>query len=94
MTTPTPTQLAVAELLRQVTGEDAEWLAGIGPATRLDGDLFLDSIELAALGERLAAQFGPGVDLAGWVSGLELEALLTLSVADVASYVDASGGAP
>ncbi|MEV8512150.1 hypothetical protein [Dactylosporangium sp. NPDC051484] len=94
MTTPTPTQLAVAELLRQVTGEDAEWLAGIGPQTRLDGDLFLDSIELVALGEGLAARFGSGVDLAGWVSGLDLEALLTLSVADVASYVDVCGGTP
>jgi acyl carrier protein len=88
----TPTQLAVAELLREVTGEDAEWLAGIGPATRLDGDLFLDSLELAALGARLAERFGPGVDLAAHVAGLEFEALLTLSIADVASYVDASGG--
>ncbi|MFD0580491.1 phosphopantetheine-binding protein [Dactylosporangium darangshiense] len=85
---PTPTQSVVAELLREVTGENAEWLAGLGPATRLDGDLFLDSLEVAALGERLAAHFGPAVDLAGFVAGLELEALLRLSIADVASYVD------
>ncbi|GAA2365604.1 acyl carrier protein [Dactylosporangium salmoneum] len=90
MSTPTTTEHAVAELLREVTGEDAEWLAGIGPATRLDGDLFLDSIEVAALAGRLTDVFG--VDFAGHVAGLELEALLTLSVADVASYVDASGG--
>ncbi|MEV6924389.1 acyl carrier protein [Dactylosporangium sp. NPDC051485] len=92
MSTPSTTEHAVAELLREVTGEDAEWLAGIGPATRLDGDLFLDSIEVAALAGRLTEVFGPGVDFAGYVAGLELEALLTLSVADVASYVDASGG--
>ncbi|WP_432988973.1 phosphopantetheine-binding protein [Dactylosporangium sp. CA-233914] len=90
----TPTQLAVVELLREVTGEDAEWLAGLGPATRLDGDLFLDSLELAALSERLAARFGPGVDLAGHIAGLELEALLGLSVADVSSYVDSTRGTP
>ncbi|HTJ35142.1 MAG TPA: phosphopantetheine-binding protein [Dactylosporangium sp.] len=88
---PTPTQSVVAELLREVTGENAEWLAGLGPATRLDGDLFLDSLEVAALGERLAARFGPAVDLAGFVAGLELEALLQLSIADVASYVDGAG---
>jgi hypothetical protein len=88
----TPTQRAVAELLREVTGEDEAWLAGIGPATRLDGDLFLDSLELAALGERLIAVYGPGVELLAYVAGLELEALLRLSVADVSSYVDSTGG--
>ncbi|WP_432840601.1 hypothetical protein [Dactylosporangium sp. CA-092794] len=88
----TPTQLAVAELLREATGEDAEWLARLGPATRLDGDLFVDSLELTAFAERLAARFGPGVDLAGHIAGLGLDALLRLSIADVASYVDAAGG--
>ncbi|WP_433086204.1 hypothetical protein ACQP2P_12405 [Dactylosporangium sp. CA-139114] len=88
----TPTQLAVTHLLREVTGEDAAWAAAIGPATRLDGDLFLDSLELAALGHGLAARFGPAVDLAGFVAGLDLDALLRLSVADVASYVDSTRG--
>ena len=39
----------IAGLLREVTGEDAEWLAGLRPGTRLDGDLLVDSLELAAL---------------------------------------------
>ncbi|MET7396054.1 phosphopantetheine-binding protein [Dactylosporangium sp. NPDC005572] len=85
----TAAQRAVAELLREVTGEDAEWLAGLGPATRLDGDLFLDSVELVALSEALAARFGPAVDLAGHVAGLDFDALLTLTLADVADYVTA-----
>ncbi|WP_426511633.1 hypothetical protein ACPPVO_14005 [Dactylosporangium sp. McL0621] len=89
---PTPTQLAVTRLLREVTGEDEAWAAAIGPATRLDGDLFLDSLELAALAGRLTAAYGAAVDLAGYVAGLELEALLTLSVADVVSYVDSTRG--
>jgi acyl carrier protein len=89
---PTPTQLAVAELLREVTGEDAGWLAGVGPGTRLDGDLFVDSLELTALGARLAAVYGPGVRLTEYVAGLDLDALLHLSVADVASYVDSTSG--
>ena len=88
----TPTQAAVARMLREVTGEDEAWAAAIGPATRLDGDLFLDSLELAALAGRLAAAFGPRVDLAAHVAGLRFEALLELSVADVASYVDSTCG--
>jgi acyl carrier protein len=84
-------QQAVVELLREVTGEDAEWVAGIGPDTLVDGDLFLDSIELLALSGRLAERFGPAVDLAGFVAGLEMEALLRLTIADMASYVDSTG---
>lgn len=82
----TPTQRAVAALLCEVTGEDAEWLAGLGPDTRLDGDLFVDSLELAALAAGLADRYG--VDLAGHVAGLDLDALLRFSIADVASLVD------
>jgi len=84
-------QQAVVELLREVTGEDAEWVAGIGPDTRVDGDLFVDSIELLALSARLAERFGPAVDLAGHIAGLDLEVLLRLTIADVASYVDSTG---
>jgi len=84
-------QQAVVELLREVTGEDAEWVAGIGPDTRVDGDLFVDSIELLALSARLAERFGPAVDLVGHIAGLDLEVLLRLTIADVASYVDSTG---
>lgn len=77
----------IVELLRQVTGEDRAWSAGVGPATRLDGDLFLDSLELAALSTVLARRFGPGVDLAGHVAGLQLDRLIALTVADVADLV-------
>jgi acyl carrier protein len=84
-------QQAVVELLREVTGEDAEWVAGIGPDTRIDGDLFVDSVELLALSHRLAERFGPGVDLAGHVAALEPQRLLSLTIADVASYVDSTG---
>jgi acyl carrier protein len=73
----------IVELLRQVTGEDREWSAGVAPATRLDGDLFLDSLELAALSALMAKRFGPSVDLAGHVAGLELEQLLSMTVADL-----------
>jgi acyl carrier protein len=85
----TQPQQTIVELLREVTGEDEEWAAGVGPRTRLDGDLFLDSLELLALSGRLAERYGPGVDLAGFVGGLALERLLTLTVAEVADYVSA-----
>lgn len=77
----------VAELLRQATREDDAFLAGIGPDTRLDGDLLVDSIELAALDELLRQRYGGRVDLVGHVAGLDLDGIVALTVADVAQHV-------
>jgi acyl carrier protein len=73
--------------LRAVTGEDAAWADAVGPASRLDGDLRLDSIELAALDQRLRDRHGDRVDLMGLLAGLELDQLIALTVDDVARYV-------
>jgi hypothetical protein len=77
----------VAELLRQATGEDDAFLAGIGPDTRLDGDLLVDSLELAALDVLLRQRYGDGVDLVGYVAGLDIDEIVALTVADVAGHV-------
>ena len=83
----------VVAALRMVTGEDALWAATIDPATRLDGDLLLDSIELAALSGLLRERHGDRVDLAGYVAGLDIDRIIELTVGDVSAYV-AAGGQP
>ena len=77
----------IVELLRQVTDEDREWSAGVGATTRLDGDLFLDSIELAALSGLMVRRYGPRADLAAHAAGLDLDQLIALTVGDVADLV-------
>lgn len=79
----------IAILLQEVTGEDAEWLAQIGPTTRLDGDLLMDSVELAALSQTLQGRYGDQVNLLAWVSDLDIDQIIALNVADVADYVAA-----
>jgi acyl carrier protein len=79
----------IAGLLREVTGEDAEWSAALGPRTRLDGDLFVDSVELAALSDALRSRYGGRVDLAGHVADLDLDGIIALSLGDVADLVAA-----
>ena len=77
----------VAALLREVTGEDAVWQAGIRPDSRLDGDLRLDSVEMASLDVALRRRYGDAVDLAGFLAGLDIDQLIALTVADVADLV-------
>ncbi len=79
----------IVELLRQVTGEDEDWAAAVTPATRVDTDLFVDSLELVALSEAMRLRYGPGVDLAGYVAGLELPELIELTVGDLAELAGA-----
>lgn len=79
----------IADLLCAVVDGDPGWRAALGPHTRLDGDLFLDSIELAALGDALRGRYGADVDLAGYVATLEIDALIALTLAEVAQFVAA-----
>ena len=60
---------------------------GVTQDTRLDGDLFLESVELAELGEAVRRHYGERVDLVGHVAGLDLDGIIALTVADVAAYV-------
>jgi hypothetical protein len=58
----------VAELLRTVVGEDAAWLDAVGPATRVDGELLVESHELAAWDVALRDRYGDRIDLAAHVA--------------------------
>lgn len=77
----------LAKALADATGDESLLTAGIGPATRLEGDLRLDSVDLAALSAVLSDRYGPAVDLAGHVAGLDIDQLIGLTVADVTAYV-------
>ncbi|WP_034261384.1 phosphopantetheine-binding protein [Actinospica robiniae] len=77
----------IADLLCAAVGEDPAWRAALTPHTRLDGDLFLDSIEIAALAAALRERYGARVDLAAHVADLELDPLIELTLAQVAEYV-------
>lgn len=79
----------VISILCSVLGEDDEWRAGVGPDTRLDGDLHLESVELTAFGAALRERHGDGVDLAALVADLDIDGIIALTVGDLAVYVAA-----
>lgn len=75
----------LAGLLRAVTGEDEAWAGAITAASRLEDDLGLESGELAAWGDAVRDRYG--VDLVGYVAGLDLDQIIALTVGDVATLV-------
>jgi acyl carrier protein len=69
----------------EVLDEDGVPATDVTAATRLDADLALDSIEVAALGDLLRERYD--VDLAGFLATLDLDRLIMLTVGDVALLV-------
>jgi hypothetical protein len=82
----TPADLAGA--LAAATGGDSLGYAGMGATTTLEGDLCLDSLDLAALGAVLRDRYGTTLDLVGHVAGLDIDEIIGLTVGDVADYVN------
>lgn len=76
-------------LLVTVTGEDERWAGRITPASRLEGDLQVESVELTALGAALADHYGDHVDLPQFLAGLNIDQLIGLTVGDLVGYVAA-----
>ena len=77
-------------LLRKVTGEDPRWAAEITSSTRLETDLYLDSLEMAALCDLARETYGDRVDLAAFVSGLDVDQIIELTVGELAAQVAAA----
>ena len=77
----------VVEQLRMVMGQDEAWSASVTPATTLDGDLELESIEAAAVSKALQERYGASVDLAAHIAGLDVDQIIALTVGDVATFV-------
>jgi acyl carrier protein len=77
----------VAHLLREVMGDDAELGPPIELGTSFSSDLELESIEFVALAEKVQERYGARVDFAGWLSGMELDRILSLSVGDLVEFI-------
>jgi len=80
-------------LLLRVTGEDERWAAAVTAESRLELDLKLESVEVAALAVALREAYGDAVDLDRLLAGLEIDELLALTVGDLAGYVAGAAGA-
>jgi acyl carrier protein len=77
----------LVEALAAATGDESLLSIGVNAATRLEGDLCLDSLDLAALSALLRDRYGTAVDLTGYVAGLDIDQIIGLTVADMAAYV-------
>ncbi|CAM2006369.1 acyl carrier protein [Acanthopleuribacter pedis] len=77
----------IANLIREVIGEDWVDEINITQHTSFNGELELESIEFVALAEKLQNHFGDDINFVGWLSEKELEDIIALTVGDVAEFI-------
>ncbi|MFC4072486.1 acyl carrier protein [Actinoplanes subglobosus] len=89
MTVHTTSQLLddLKQGLVEVMGDDVLLAVDITPDTRFDDDLALESIEFVALGEYLRERYGDRVDFAGFIAGMELDEIMSLTVGRLLAYI-------
>lgn len=77
----------VIALLGGIVGE--VYLDGleVGPATRFEADLDLESMEIVQLAEELLTQYGERVDFVGWFGDMELDQIIDLSIEQLVTFI-------
>jgi acyl carrier protein len=77
----------VVELLAPLVGDLEVLGIQITRDTAFHDDLELESIDLVTFAGILAEHYGPDVDLAGFLSGMDLDDVIDLRVGDIADFV-------
>jgi acyl carrier protein len=77
----------VIDRIRSTINED--WIMDfeIGPETRFNDDLELESIEFVKVADSIQAHFGTQLDIVGWLSGKSIQELIGLSVGDLTGFI-------
>jgi acyl carrier protein len=79
---------SVAQMVREVIGEEWAEDVPIGMQTSFAQDLELESIEFVALAEKLKAKYGRSVDFAAWLGAMELAQILALRVGQLVEFIE------
>lgn len=79
-------ELVIAKI-RSTIAED--WIQDydIERETSFNEDLELESIEFVKIADALQAHYGTRIDIVSWLSGKNIQQLISLSVGELADYV-------
>ena len=74
-------------VLAEVIGEDYVTELEIDKATAFRADLDIESIEFVALGEALRAIYGDRIDFVEWLTTMELDEIIALTVGELVDHI-------
>lgn len=75
-------------IIQEIIGD--EWLDDkeINSQTSIANDLEMESIEVVELAEKIKAYYGDRVDFVKWMSSMELDQIINLTIGEVVDYID------
>lgn len=84
----------VTQQIRSTINED--WITDfeIGPETRFNDDLELESIEFVKIADAIQNHYGSQLAIIAWLSGKSIHELIGLSVGDLTGYIAGALAAP
>jgi acyl carrier protein len=77
----------VAEMLREVIGEEYVLDMAITMDTSFNEDLELESIEFVALADRMRDKYGERVDFVGFLAEMDVDRVINMKVGEVVSFI-------
>lgn len=78
----------IESFISEIIGEDFIDEYDVSMTSVLTNDLEMESIEIVELSEKIKNHYGEGVNFTEWMSNLELENIISLSVGDVVKYIE------
>ena len=79
----------IVGILAEVLGEDFLLDTEITPDTSFSDDLALESIEFVALSEKLQEHYGERVNLVAFISDMDIDAIMAITVGQLVGYIEA-----
>ncbi len=80
----------LAVVIKQIrTTVNEDWITDfdIGPETRFNDDLELESIEFVKIADAIQNHYGNQLGIIAWLSGKSIHELIGLSVGDLTGYI-------
>lgn len=74
--------------ITEVIGEEFAEDMDINPESSFTRDLEMDSIEIVSFSEKVKTHFGEKLDFTGWLSGMDLDQLIKLTLGDIINYIE------
>lgn len=79
--------LELKQFISEIIGPDIVEELDITKDSTFAKDMEMDSIEIVAFAEKVKAKFGNEIDFAGWLSAMNLDQLVNLSLNDIINYI-------
>ncbi len=79
--------VVLKQFIGEVIGQDFADELEIIPESSFTKDLEMDSIEIVAFSEKVKKHFGQEINSTGWLSGMDIDQLIALSIHDIIIFI-------